>query len=88
MYSHYPIVEITKNTGQSVIKKFNKIFPMFGYPKKVLTDNGPSFQGDLLILYFDFLNIKHRKIILRYPQTNGMIEKFTRVLSKAIKASV
>ena len=31
MYSHYPIVEILKNpSAQSVIRKFNKIFSMFG----------------------------------------------------------
>ena len=78
-----------KNTSpQSVIRKFNKILSMFGYPKKVLSDNGPLFQSDLLKLYFEFLNIKHRKISLRYPQTNRMIEKFMKVVSKAIKTLV
>ena len=44
-----------KNTSvQLVIWKFNDIFSMFGYPKKVPVDNGPSFQSDLLKLYFDF----------------------------------
>ena len=46
---------------------------MFGHPKKVLTE---------------FLNIKHCKIIPHYPQVNKMIEKFMKVLSKAIKTSV
>ena len=55
MNSRYPIVEITKNTSaQSVIKKFNKIFSLFHYPKKVLTDNRPPLQSYLLKLYLNF----------------------------------
>ena len=62
MYFRYPIVEIilSAQSAQSVIRKFNKIFSMFGYPKKVLSDNGPPFESDVLKLYFEFLNIKHR----------------------------
>ena len=51
-------------------------------------DNGSPFKRDLLKLYFKFLNIKHRKITPPCPQTNGMIEKFMKVVSKVIKTSV
>ena len=51
-------------------------------------DNGPPSKSDLLKSYFEFLNIKHRKITPPYPQTNGMIEKFMKVVSKVIKTSV
>ena len=81
MYSRYPIAKIMKNTSaQSVIRKFNKIYSIFGYPKKVLSDNGPLFQSDLFIkFYFEFLNIKHRKITRRYPQANGIEDKDTSI---------
>ena len=82
MYSRYPIVEIMKNaSAQSVIKKFNKIISMFGFPIKVLTDNRPPFQSALLKLYFQFLKIKYRKITSCSPQTNGLNEKFLKVFS-------
>ena len=78
-----------KNTSaQSVMRKFHKIFSMFCYPKKVLSDNGLPFQSDLLKFYFKFLGIKHRKITRRYTQANGVIEKFMKVVSKAIETSV
>ena len=61
---------------------------MFGYPKEALNDNGPPFQSDLLKLYFELLNIKYHKITPRYLQAKGTIEKFMKVVSKAIKISV
>ena len=41
MYSRYLIVVTNYNaSAQSVIRKFNKIFSMFSYPKEALNDNG------------------------------------------------
>ena len=75
-------------SAQLIINKFNKIYSMFGYPKKVLSDKGPPCKSDLLELHFEFLNMQYRKITPHYPQPNGMIQKFMKVLSKAIKTSV
>lgn len=94
MNSRFPIAEIIKNlSAQSVIKKFNKIFSIFRYPKKVLTDNRHHTSKWFIKIIFEFLNIKHVaklncKITPHYSQVNGMIEKFMRVLSKAIKMLV
>ena len=52
---------------------------MFVCPKKVLNDSS------LLKLFFEFLNIKHRKFNPLYPQANWIIKKFIKVLAKVIK---
>ena len=55
---------------------------MFGYPKEAVSDKGPPYQSDLLKLYFEFLNIQHRKITTHYPPANGMVQKFMKSYQK------
>ena len=87
-YSRYPLVEImTTTTATNVIKRLNKLFCMFGYPDKVWSDNGPPFQSRELKLWFKLHGIKHKKVTPRYPQANGGIERFMRVISKTLKTS-
>ena len=44
MYSSYATAEILKNaSAQLVLRKFNKIYSVFCYLKKVLSDNGSPF---------------------------------------------
>ena len=45
-YSKYPFVEeLTAVSSKAVTEKTLKIFPMFGIPNTVISDNGPQFIG-------------------------------------------
>ena len=77
IYSRYPFVDIMKITrAPSIINKLEKLFAIFGYPNKIRSDNGPPFQSETLKLYFENVDVKHIKITPRYPQANGIVERF------------
>ena len=85
-YSRYPLVEIMKLTkARQVINRLKQIFAMFGYPKRIWSDNGPPFQSREFESFVKSIGAKHRKVTPRYPQANGGIERFMRVISKALK---
>lgn len=46
-YIRYPVVESVKSTSaNTVIPVKDKVFSMFGIPRAVKTENGPSFNSD------------------------------------------
>ena len=46
-FSRYPEVEIVRSTKAAcVIPKLDKIFTVHGIPYKIVSDNGPQFNGD------------------------------------------
>ena len=44
------------------------IFSLFGYLKVVKSDNGPPFNGTKWAEYMKGCGVKHRKIMLLWPQ--------------------
>ena len=74
-------------TAPSIINKLERLFVIFGYPNKIRSDNGPPFQSEALKLYFENADIKHIKITPRYPQANGIVERFMQVIAKTIKTN-
>ena len=87
-YSRYPFVEKMKVTNAvKVINKLESLFSCFGYPYRIRSDNGSPFQSEAIKEYFTHHDIKHIKVTPRYPQANGMIERFMQVIGKATKTS-
>ena len=87
-YSRYPEVEILKSTSsKSTIPKLDKIFSDFGIPKEVKTDNGPPFNSADFRMFAEYLGFSHRKITPHWPQANGEVERFMRMLEKAIRTA-
>lgn len=88
LYSRYPIVEVVKNaTTSNIINKLENIFSLFGYPGKVRMDNGPPFSGNDFKKYLKLYNIKAKHITPYYPQANGVVERFMRVIKKTIRTA-
>ncbi|XP_057306155.1 uncharacterized protein K02A2.6-like [Hydractinia symbiolongicarpus] len=86
LYSRYPIVEVVKNTTISnIINKLEKIFSLFGYPEKVRMDHGPPFND--FKKYLKLYNIKAKHITPYYPQANGVVVRFMRVIKKTIRTA-
>ena len=85
-YSRYPIVEIMKTTTTAAVtNRLSNIFAMFGFPNRLWSDNGPPFQSRQFNSFLKHFGIHHKKVTPRYPQANGTIERFMRVISKALK---
>ena len=84
--SRYPIVYLIRNTSAGkIIKCMNSTFSLFGYPKVLLSDNGPQFKSVEFRNYCEQHGIKQQLISPYYPAANGEVENMNRTLKKAIQ---
>ena len=67
----------------------DEIFPWFGCPCEVITDNGTENENQVMKEVFAKLNIHHVTTSFYHPQSNAKVERFHRtlhdVLSKLLK---
>ena len=83
--SRYPIVTFTNNTtAKNFITICNHTFAHFGFPEKLISDNGPPFRSKDVKNYATEKGIKHQRITPLWPQANGEVERFMLPLTKVI----
>ena len=87
-YSRFPVVEpVSSTSAKCVIPKLDKIFSTFGIPEVLRTDNGPPFQSEEFAQFAKFMGFKHRKIMPRWPQANGIAERLMKSLKKVYQTA-
>ena len=82
------IEPIPNSTAETVITELGKMFAIWGYPAKLVADNGPPFQS---VAYKDFCtrcNIICCIISAYSPESNGFGEKSVDTAKKAMKKLV
>ena len=71
--------------ASSVVSFFYKdIICRHGYPKEILPDRGIHFVNEMLDSLCIQLEVKHRLSTAYYPQTNGLVERFNRILCETL----
>ena len=84
--TRYPEVDIVSTTSAStVIPRLERIFPAYGLPAIVLTDNGPPFSGYKFSGFLKEYAIQHLRIPPKWPHANGLVENFNKPLMKTIR---
>nr|GEY39900.1 reverse transcriptase domain-containing protein [Tanacetum cinerariifolium] len=78
---------VTTITG-SLVKKFmwDNIVCCFGLPGEIVSDNGKQFCDNPFKDWCDKLNITQRFALVKYPQSNGLVERENKSLGEGIKA--
>ncbi|KAK9708741.1 Integrase core domain [Popillia japonica] len=62
-YTRFLIVEVLSALDtETVTKKWTHIFAMFGLPKRLKSENGPSFSRNNFKVFLDEFNIEHHRI--------------------------
>jgi len=56
-----------------------------GFPRSVLTDNGPEFNSKFLLEVYLILGIQDSLTSTYHPQTNGQAERYNRTILSAIR---
>jgi transposase InsO family protein len=75
-------VPIRRHTAPIVARAvFEHIFMRFGTARRLLTDQGPEFESDMLAELCRLMRIDKARTTPYHPQCNGMIERFHRVLN-------
>ena len=81
--SKYPCVkQLTHVTTRNIITELYKVFKLFGYPRKLVTDRGQQFRSREFQQYLGQNDIKLRKTTPYSPWANGETEWFNRCLKK------
>jgi len=84
-YTRYPVVGST--SAITVILVMDTVSSMFGIPRVVKTDNGPTFNSDQFSQFADHLGFHHRRITPLWPQANATAEIFMCTQGKAIRVA-
>ena len=86
--SRYPVATLLKTiTSTTVVSSLHKVFTMFGYPKRICTDNGPQFISRQFTAYLESHAIEHRRVTPHWPSANGDVERMKRTIKHAIQCA-
>ena len=86
MFSRWPEVCFTKNIEtRHVISFLKDVFGKEGIPGSLLSDNGVQFVSKEMGAFLKEYGVNHKRSALYHPETNGMVERFNRVLKEVIQ---
>ena len=86
--SRFPFAAVTTSTSaKNIIKVFHVIFGQYGYPRKIISDNGPPFKLKEIKDYFSKHAIIHYQITPYWPQANTENECFMKPMMKVIQSA-
>ena len=85
-FTRYVQAFITKNhTAYTTARVlYNDFFSVFGFPQKLLSDQGTEFTGDMIAAMCKLLGIEKIRTTPYHPQTNGSAERVHQTLQRAI----
>ena len=82
----YPVPDATAKTCAHYI--LNHFVARFGIPYRIHSDQGRSYEADLMYQLCDLLGIKKTRTSPRHPACNGMVERFNQTVIKIIRAFI
>ena len=85
-FTHYVQAYVTKNhTAHTTARVlYNNFFSIFGFPQKLLSDQGTEFTGDMIAAMCKLLRIEKIRTTPYHPQTNGLAERVHQTLQRMI----
>ncbi|MCG8622444.1 MAG: DDE-type integrase/transposase/recombinase, partial [Proteobacteria bacterium] len=81
-FTRYAQCFITSNQSAITVADtlVNKYFAHYGWPDKILTDRGGSFESHLFKEICEMAKVKKLRTSSYHPQTNGQCERFNKTL--------
>ena len=87
-YSKWMDVEIMSQIiASQTIEKLRLIFAVHGLPKKVVSDNGPTFTSHKFQEFMERNGIVHVKAAPYHPLSNGLAEREVRSFKQGLKST-
>jgi len=81
-FTRYSQAYVTPNqTAQTTAQTlWDKFFVHYGFPEKLISDQGKQFEGKLIEELCKITNVKKLRTTPYHPQTNGQCERFNQTL--------
>ena len=84
-FTRYVQAYVTKNhMAHTTARVLYNNFSVFGFPQKLLSDQGTEFTGDVIAAMCKLLGIEKIRTTLYHPQTNGSAERVHQTLQRMI----
>ena len=61
--------------SNKTIEELHKLFASYGLLEEMVTDNGPQFISEGLVIFVKANGVKHIKSSPYHPATNGAVER-------------
>ena len=85
-YSKWPEVIVMKSTtSANVIRALRSLFARYGFPYRLVSDNGPQFVSEEFTSFLTSCGISHSKTAPYHPATNSEAERFVQTLKNFLK---
>ena len=90
MYSGWPeAFAVPNKKAETVVNLLiDEVFPRFGAPLQLLTDNGPENINKIMKKTLEDLNIHHVTTSFYHPQSNGKVERFHRTMHDVLAKKI
>ena len=74
--SRFPdVYKLSSMTGVHIADQCKLVFSEYGWPKTLISDNGPCYTSQAFISVMKSFSVNHITSSLHYPQSNGLAEK-------------
>ena len=85
-FTHYTKAYVTNNhTARTTVRVlYNEFFSVFGFPRRLMSDQAAEFTGQVISELCDLLGITKIRMSPYHPQTNGAIERVHQTLRRMI----
>ena len=85
-FTRYTQVYVTNNRTvcMTACILYNKFFSVFGFPRRLMSDQASEFTGQVISELCDLLGVTKIRMSPYHPQTNGTIEKVHQTLRRMI----
>ena len=67
-------------TGKAIAHHMQSIFPEYGWPNTLVTDNGPCHTSKEFQILMQSMSVNHLTSSPHYLQSNGLAEKFVGII--------
>lgn len=85
-FTKFVFISPVRNTkSKVVINELDKIFKVFGNPRRLICDAGSSFTSKLFVKYCNDKNIRHHVIATAVPRSNGQVERYNRTILDSLR---
>ena len=90
MYSGWPEAFAVPNKKAETVAHLlmEEIFPRFGAPLQLVTDNGPENVNKIMKRTLENLNIHHVTTSFYHPQSNGKVERLHRTMNSILAKKI
>lgn len=89
LFSRWPEIKVTNSIEtRDIVLFLEGLFEKKGFPVILQSDNGVQFTSHKMVKFLESKGIVHKRSALYHPETNGVVERFNRVLKETIQRAL